>query len=176
MVLQPNLVPQCTPFCVPNFKVIRLPLVFMATITLWWQEKKEETQPIFEGSYPWDDKVKIWNMRWWHWPVFPLQNCLVLSKHHRATYMWKLHIIVLGMMDCPCLPPPALAVKCYTAGGYQQLKWFTGGRLEQGDPWNRPDHIRSPDGKSMIDDPLSKSHQIWEEKYNLHLNQNKQWL
>jgi len=36
-------------------------------------------------------------------------------------------------MDCPCLQPPALAVKCWTAGGYQQLKLFTRERLKQGD-------------------------------------------
>jgi len=25
-------------------------------------------------------------------------------------------------IDCPCLLPPAMAVKCWTTGGYQQLK------------------------------------------------------
>jgi len=37
-----------------------------------------------------------------------------------------------GWMDCPCLPPPALAVKCWTAGIYQQLnKLLKGARVKE---------------------------------------------
>jgi len=43
-------------------------------------------------------------------------------------------------MDCPCLPPPALAVKCWTAtaGWHQQLKHIAQGPQHLGGPRKGP--------------------------------------
>ena len=40
-----------------------------------------------------------------------------LPKNHANNYFFP-----PGLMDCPCLPPPALAVMCWTARQHQNLK------------------------------------------------------
>jgi len=59
-------------------------------------------------------------------------------------------------MDCPCLPPPALAVLCWTAGQHQHLKQITQWPQQWGNPQNRPDR------HWLAQDDCLKNDDLWD--------------
>jgi len=73
-------------------------LCFATTFIPWWkeEEKNEETKPIFEGLYlgnTWCNLVKIWNVRWWHWPAFLLQKSFCFVKVSRSYAYVKIALL-----------------------------------------------------------------------------------
>jgi len=105
MVLQRNLVSGCAfilPFSVPNFKGIGNAFVFYNNFhTLTKRRRKnEETKPIFEGSYLRNtqcDLVEIWNVRWWHLPVFTMQNSFGFVKLSLSYICMNIALLLTGM-------------------------------------------------------------------------------
>ena len=64
---------------------------------------------------------------------------LTLNIGLRRTFQFLFLIFFPGLDGLPLSTTPALAVKCWTAGGYQPLKQINRGSQTQGDPRNRPD-------------------------------------
>jgi len=123
MVLQPNLIPWCTltpSCCVPNFRTIRK-WNFMTTLVVWQKEekqnKKNETQPIFEGSYlrnTWRDLVEIWNGRWWRWPAFPSQKSVGFIEVLQSYICVKIALLFFLLITHGCGMPASWAARYAT--------------------------------------------------------------
>jgi len=76
---------------------------FITTFTPWWKNNNEETKPIFEGSYLRNtrcDLVEISNVRWWHWPAFPLQKSIGFIKVSRSYVYVKIALLLLITYRC----------------------------------------------------------------------------
>jgi len=83
-----------------------------------------------------------------------------------------MHLYTIFPGCCPCLPPPALAVKCWIAGIYHAAtEQTTQGRQSQGDPLSRPDQHNFYGIGCQVDYCKHIIADLNKEKHNLHRSQ-----
>jgi len=107
--------------CVPNFRTIGKWNCILWQLSLFDKKKKNktknETQPIFEGSYlrkTWRDLVEIWNGRWWRWPAFPSQKSVGFIEVSQSYICVKIALLFFLLITHGCGTPASWAARYTT--------------------------------------------------------------